>query len=553
MSSGDGPKPFLATIRARMLFVLAVTLGVLILVTSVSVLVMRRVQSVVNDFIVQDLPRSQRIRQLNHLVEGVALGAQRLSHAQTKADLEESYNQIDALLLRLDITAEGLSRGGVDRETLQITRRLQDVRSEAQLGFQLKGVALDLFSDLQEMQSRGVEWATRLAELVRPDGSDPGAAASPLSASQRRTVWRSTQVITAHLARASLALDSGGDERQEDVAGAIAALTGVHEKLPAGETATTVALRHLIEVDWSRYFARRQRQRELTRTSETLLQDLQETVQDVVGRLDDYTQGLLTGFDRRKASVLAIGQWAVLLVVLVSLTGAVAISLVQRQLVMQSFSRRLDLISQALARLPEAPDDTRVAVSGSDEIATMARRLEVLLDKALRIRILGTTDELTQVKNRRSFFELVAIQRKQASRSRRTDSLLMLDIDFFKDINDTHGHAAGDEVLRAVAQACLGCLRETDILARMGGEEFSVYCPDTTLDAGRKLAERICTTIRDLDLDGIERPVTLSVGLVDIPPDADSMTRWLKMADQALYAAKAQGRDRVVVANPVSG
>jgi len=461
MSSGAGRRIFLGTIRARMLFILGVTLGVLILVTSVSVLVMWRVQSVVNDFIVQDLPRSQRIRTLNHLVEGVALGAQRLSHAQTKADLEESYNQIDALLLRIDITAEGLSRRGVDAETLQITRRLQLVRSEAQLGFQLKGAALDLATELDRVQSQGPE--------------------SP------------------------------------------------------------------------QYVAQRRRQVELTQTSETLIGDLQETVESVVSLLERYTQGLLTGFDRRKTGVLALGRWAVLLMVLVSLTGGAAIALVQRQLVMQGFSRRLDLISRALARLPTTPEDTRVSVEGSDEIAMMARRLEVLLEKALQIQIIVTTDELTRVNNRRSFFELTAIQRKQASRSRRTDSLLMLDIDLFKSINDTHGHTVGDDVLRAVAQACLGCLRGTDILARIGGEEFAVYCPDTRLDAGRNLADRIRNTIRGLEFESIDRRVTLSIGLVEIPPDADSLTRWIKMADQALYSAKAEGRDCVVVADPVPG
>jgi len=305
----------------------------------------------------------------------------------------------------------------------------------------------------------------------------------------------------------------------------------------------------MIDVDWSQYFALRQRQMELTQTSQTVLEDLQQTVDGVVDTLEGYTQDLTTGFDRRRARVLGIERGAVLLIVVVALLGAAAITLVLRQLVLRGFSRRLDVISEALARLPSNTEDTRVAVSGNDEIASMARRLEVLLDKALRIQALVTTDELTGVNNRRSFFQLTAIQRKQAARSRRTDSLLMLDIDFFKRINDTHGHDVGDDVLRTVAQTCLGCLRESDILARMGGEEFSIYCPETSREAGRKLAERICATIRDLDLDAVERPVTLSVGLVEISPDAGDLAPWIKLADQALYVAKAEGRDRVVVAD----
>jgi diguanylate cyclase (GGDEF)-like protein len=552
MSENSRPRVFLGTIRARMLFIFALTLGVLALVASVSVLVMQQVQSIANEFIVQDFPRSQRVRDLNHLVEGVALSAQRLSHARTKADLQESFDQIDGLLLRLDITADELSRRGVDRETLQILRQLQLVRSEAQLGFQLRGVALDLASRLQQVRTEGLEWNTRVATLARPDGLDAGTEASLLSTTQRQAVWRSTQGITTLLARDPVLEDAGEDQEQAQIVAAIAALEAIRKKVPAADTEHRIALQHLVDVDWSQYFAQRRRQEELTQTSETVLQDLQGTVQSVVGLLDGYTRGLLTGFDRRKARVLSIGRGAVLLIVLVSLVGAVAIAVVQRELVMRGFSRRMDVISEALARLPTSPEDTRVSVVGSDEIATMARRLEVLLQKALQIQVMVTTDELTQVNNRRSFFQLTAIQRKQAARSRRTDSLLMLDLDFFKLINDTHGHDVGDDVLRAIAQTCLGCLRESDTLARMGGEEFCVYCPDTSVEAGRKLAERLCATIRRLDLDVIQGPVTLSVGLVEIPPDAASLTPWLKLADQALYAAKAQGRDRVVVANPES-
>jgi diguanylate cyclase (GGDEF)-like protein len=545
----EGPAPLLGTIRARMLFTFGLTMGVLVLGASISVLVMGRVQSVVNDFIVQEFPRSQRIRDLNHLVEGVAISSQRVSHAQTKAELEDSYEQIDTLLLKLDATVDEVSRRGVDSETLQIIRRLQVVRSEAQLGFQLRGVALDLASRLEQIQAQGRDRCAGLADLALSDGSDPGAERSPLTNSQRRAVWRSTRTIASLLSGRS-GPEAAERRAQGQVLAAIAALRRVHEALSVGHKDLRDDLDHLIGVDWPQFFARRRRQAELTQTSDSVLHDLQQTVTGAVAILEGYTRELLTRFDRRRARVLVIERSAVLLIVVVSLLGAAAITLVLRQLVLHGFSRRLDVISQALARLPSTQEDTRVAVAGNDEIATMARRLEVLLQKALHIQVVMTTDELTQINNRRSFFQLTATQRKQASRSVRTDSLLMLDIDFFKRINDTHGHDVGDVVLKTVAQTCLGCLREYDILARMGGEEFSIYCPDTNQDAAAKLAERICDTIRRLDLGAVEGSVTLSVGVVQIPPGAGTMASWLKLADQALYSAKAQGRDRVVVANP---
>ena len=178
----------------------------------------------------------------------------------------------------------------------------------------------------------------------------------------------------------------------------------------------------------------------------------------------------------------------------------------------------------------------------------MARRLEVLLEKALQTQIMATKDELTQLQNRRSFFQLTAIEREEASCSGRRDCLLMLDIDLFKRINDSYGHDMGDRVLKSIAQTCRSCLRETDILARMGGEEFSIYCPDTDQEAGRQLAEQICNRVRGLQFSPISYPITLSVGVVEIPADAVALAQWLKLADEALYTAKSQGRDRVVVA-----
>ena len=128
-------------------------------------------------------------------------------------------------------------------------------------------------------------------------------------------------------------------------------------------------------------------------------------------------------------------------------------------------------------------------------------------------------------------------------------TLLMLDVDRFKSVNDTYGHAAGDDVLRAVAEVLRAEVRTIDLPARQGGEEFVVLLPGTNADGGRETAERIRTALaaREVATDAGVLRVTTSVGVAEwaAPLSADEL---LDAADRALYAAKEGGRNRVVVA-----
>ncbi len=162
------------------------------------------------------------------------------------------------------------------------------------------------------------------------------------------------------------------------------------------------------------------------------------------------------------------------------------------------------------------------------------------------LRHLATIDPLTGLLNRRSFF---ALAEQEISRLRRHPGMLsvvMLDVDHFKSINDLHGHQAGDEVLRGLAEACGGCLRERDIMGRLGGEEFACVLPETSLDQAILAAERLraAVSFKKLSLaDGREVAITASMG-VAVFQDADSsIDAVLHRADLALYAAKQAGRD----------
>ena len=160
----------------------------------------------------------------------------------------------------------------------------------------------------------------------------------------------------------------------------------------------------------------------------------------------------------------------------------------------------------------------------------------------------ASTDGLTGLPNRRYFDEFCAL----LSRRRRAEDsvgVLMVDIDKFKAINDAHGHQVGDEVLRAVAAAIVGAVREDDVPARYGGEEFAVLLRNPTLEVAVEVGERVREAVAALDLSrsGVAA-VRVSVGAA-VADDADEpITTTIEQADQALYEAKRTGRDRVVAA-----
>jgi diguanylate cyclase (GGDEF)-like protein len=160
----------------------------------------------------------------------------------------------------------------------------------------------------------------------------------------------------------------------------------------------------------------------------------------------------------------------------------------------------------------------------------------------------ASTDGLTGLPNRRYFDEFCALL---ARRRRAEDSVgvLMIDIDKFKVLNDTHGHQVGDEVLRAVAGAIVGAVREDDVPARYGGEEFAVLLRNPTLDVAVDVGERVRAAVGRLDLDrfGV-RAVSVSVGAAVADDHDEPISGTIAQADKALYLAKRQGRDRVVAA-----
>jgi diguanylate cyclase (GGDEF)-like protein/PAS domain S-box-containing protein len=181
----------------------------------------------------------------------------------------------------------------------------------------------------------------------------------------------------------------------------------------------------------------------------------------------------------------------------------------------------------------------------------------VMLDVTERNRLMrqlekfSHTDPLTGTGNRREFDAVAHRELRHHRHSGLPLSLLVLDVDHFKQINDQWGHAVGDQALRFLVDQCRSQLREADRLFRTGGEEFCMVLPRTDLEQARRVAERLCSHMRGqtLNLEGISLRMTVSIGVVELTGD-DDIDESLERADQALYRAKREGRDRVNLALP---
>ena len=160
---------------------------------------------------------------------------------------------------------------------------------------------------------------------------------------------------------------------------------------------------------------------------------------------------------------------------------------------------------------------------------------------------LMTTDGLTQLHNKRYFDEMLDREVARAKRYKRTFSLLVFDIDLFKNINDRFGHLAGDAILRQLGAVLLGRLRVNDVLARIGGEEFALITPEVGLDGATELAGKIHRLIADtrFEFEGTRVAVTVSVGAAEWQPHYEDPSDLFKAADEKMFEAKRNGRNQV--------
>lgn len=183
-----------------------------------------------------------------------------------------------------------------------------------------------------------------------------------------------------------------------------------------------------------------------------------------------------------------------------------------------------------------------------DVLTILSAYVSSAVDQA-RLYTLATTDELTGLYTRRFFTAKLAEESRRAERYKRSLTLLIIDIDHFKNVNDTFGHETGDHVLKSVALTLRTLLRQNiDTAVRMGGEEFAVLLPETPLQGGYTVAERIRSQVEahKYSFRNEVYQVTISIGLTAYPENQTKIEELLNLADQALYQAKAEGRNKVV-------
>ncbi len=168
----------------------------------------------------------------------------------------------------------------------------------------------------------------------------------------------------------------------------------------------------------------------------------------------------------------------------------------------------------------------------------------------LKLQYQANIDYLTEINNRRHFMELAQYELNRSRRYETPVCMLLLDIDFFKKINDTYGHHVGDQVLRHLGNIFKLCLRDSDIMGRIGGEEFAVLLPETESAEALEIAERLAEQIRN-QKSGFPFQITASLGVAKWDIKTDNMDKLMEKADQALYQAKENGRNKVCVFNDV--
>ncbi len=240
----------------------------------------------------------------------------------------------------------------------------------------------------------------------------------------------------------------------------------------------------------------------------------------------------------------------IVLAVMIALVMAFLSAMLQPLVEVGRAMREMASGRRALAQLPvRRNDEVGDMVLGFNHLVAMLHEKEAALHSTMqRLDQLAGTDALTGAWNRRQFDEVVERELDRAKRYSHPVSLILLDLDLFKKINDNYGHAKGDLVLQHVADCIRGALRRSDSLTRWGGEEFMILMPDTGLSNAAVLGERVRASIA---LNSIQElcSVTASIGVAELVA-SESRDQWVARADAAMYRAKQAGRNRVEVDSP---
>jgi diguanylate cyclase (GGDEF)-like protein len=272
----------------------------------------------------------------------------------------------------------------------------------------------------------------------------------------------------------------------------------------------------------------------------------------------DGTDGLIVVSNER--APIAAAQKALQRSMLVALVPAIVLACLVAIVLSGKLGRPLRSLRAAVNATAFGDLEQRVDVRGDDEIADLGRAFNAMAERVSAaqetLRRAAVRDSLTGLLNHREFYHRLTDEIARGERSKAPVSVLMIDLDYFKGINDTYGHLRGDAVLREVASVITRGVREGDVVSRYAGDEFAVILPATAEGDAFRIAERIRSSVEGvvgmIDLPDEER-VTLSIGIATRWPGEHTANETVELADQALYHAKEGGRNRVSVSAGVTG
>ena len=490
-------------------------------------------------------PQIQRTHELQKTSIQVFGFSRELSHEISQKDMDSVYSNLTMVLTQLEELTTKVSNEDSGIDILSLNFLSQSIRSQAQLIFQLKAQQLRMKASQQQV-ANGIR-----RDLLEIMASDVAQKSIPAD--------KKSSFVSSHLKRLMLMVEQlemtsvsllKVDQLQKDLDEVKNSFhkQGIKEQNPEEETklqtlmnGATGQLEQLIKA--------KRRSLGITQSINNFIGTLDDLTASLIQLTERYIDGVRAGFHKQEEEIKQEGKRRLNLIMWAGGVWIIILYLLYRRIIVRGFGNRLSLISRAMSRGATDEVEIPLPIKGQDEIANMAKAAEELLKKARKLNILAITDELTQVYNRRYFFHLAERVKKGAIRKKQPAMIMMIDIDHFKQINDTWGHNFGDSALREFAKVCNQLIRAEDLFARYGGEEFILLMPDTTPEQGMIAASRLLKAVESIVLttdSGKTISMTASAGMAEVLLD-EKLDQSIKKADDAVYAAKKSGRNRIEV------
>ena len=499
-------------------------------------------------FLTTTLPRIKTTSSLQQTAFSIEEETQELSHSNQNKELTDVHNRLVMLLDYLETLTATISQDSIafDIDVLSLNSISQAIRSQSQLVYQLKAEQLRF---IRKARGHYHNVQRELVRLLTPDFV-PNES-NVLIDSRHDELHDSILDLMSHLNGLEMAqtlieihdIQEGYKKSCDKLFKTIRT-----EKPTRYEQLLLVTRKLLAEMDLM--FDFRIQRVQIEKSNGKFIFELKNLVRQLTQISTEYVAEGFANYSNNAQQVIQNEReilWIRLCLVFISI---VLLYILYKHIVIRGLSDKLTLISRAMIDVP-GRDNQKIILptQGKDEIADMARTVEILLEKSEKLKKMATIDELTQINNRRSFFEIAERERDRAIRMKTATSIIMMDLDHFKTINDRFGHAFGDKVLYEFAQTSKKFLRANDVFARYGGEEFVLLMSDTSLEKGRIVAERIRKATEEIRLttdDNRAVQLSVSLGLTEAALGSVTVEQAVKQADEALYQAKNQGRNRVL-------